>query len=216
MRAWNVATAREGEAIAARNAEAEQRKLATAARDAESVERKKAEQSERAVYWNLYVARQYPIIDAWKDGSFGLLNRRLDDLVPPDDQPDFRGWEYMYFRDQCHESFRPLSNSASCIAWNHVANEVAIVDRKGVFEFWSPEDWALLRTLTTQRGRISDCMVARRCYAGMRIRERHSACAFGQNRRAIAETGLIQKANMLLKLEPRCRICGRRISERGG
>jgi WD40 repeat protein len=110
-----------------------------------------AEQGRNEALWNLYVARQFPIVEAWDQGNFGHLEEMLDDLRPAEGSPDFRGWEWTYFRDQCDQAYFTIKGSF--VAWHPQKNEFAVlVLQKGpdsALELWNGNDpsWSRLRTL---------------------------------------------------------------------
>ena len=118
---------------------------AIAAQEGEAKQRAYAEQKAIETEWHLYVARQFPIIDAWKKESFGLLDRLLDDLTPAEGQPDFRGWEHSYFRDQCDRRFTTLARDSAAIACSLTLSEVAFALPTGEVEVWSCKDRRLMR-----------------------------------------------------------------------
>lgn len=98
IRAWRVVDT-------ARITEARLRKQADEAREAEVAERKKTQERQQEALWHLYVARQFPLMDALSKRDYGHLTSFLDALTPEAGAPDFRGWEYSYFRDQCTQRF---------------------------------------------------------------------------------------------------------------
>jgi serine/threonine protein kinase/WD40 repeat protein len=117
-----------------------------------------AEQRRNEALWNLYVARQFPIVEAWDRRDFGYLEQMLDDLMPAEGGPDFRGWEWTYFRDQCEQAFFTIKGCF--MAWHPQKNELAVlVLHKGpdsAIELWNGNDksWSRLRTLAVVPTRI--------------------------------------------------------------
>ncbi len=100
--------------------------------------------------WNQYVARQFPITDAWQRRDFGHLEQLLDELLPSKGQPDFRGWEWAYFKDQCDRAF--IAVKGRFPAWHPQKNALAVVVTQAglnsAIELRSPNDASLLRTIS--------------------------------------------------------------------
>ncbi len=78
------------------------------AQQLESQQRKIAEEAKKLAQWQTYVARLYPLMDRWHQKDYGQLDRMLDESIPGEDEPDFRGWEWYYLRDQTRQFFHPL------------------------------------------------------------------------------------------------------------
>ncbi len=49
--------------------------------------------------WNVYKARLFPMLAAYRDKDFGQLEKLLEESEPIDGEPDFRGWEWQLFRN---------------------------------------------------------------------------------------------------------------------
>ena len=102
---------------------------------------KKAEQNEKEAAWNLYVARMYPIRDAWKNQDYGHLSPMLNELIPQAEGHDFRGWEWCYYRDLCDPQYFTIH--ARFPAWHPHESQLAVVVGRGKerrIELWSPTE----------------------------------------------------------------------------
>ncbi len=151
-----LAKARERDATQAKQAEERHRQLAEKReRDAltaqanESVQRKRAELREKEALWHLYVARMFPMMVAWTKRDFGQLEYLLEQSTPHAGEPDFRGWEWHYFQDQCRQASRAIEPGSPCaggVAWNAKTGEIAIATNDGTIEIWD-EGGAKTRTL---------------------------------------------------------------------
>lgn len=98
--------------------------------------------------WQLYVARLFPMIEAWQQKDYGHLERMLDEMLPNEGEPDFRGWEWSYFKDQCDQTFFTISGKVP--AWHPKRLELAIVNsskEKRQIEFWSPSTQQCMQTI---------------------------------------------------------------------
>ena len=111
--------------------------------------RGEAESQRNEAIWNEYVARQFPLREAWKERNFGHLERLLEELVPAPGQPDFRGWEWAYYKDQCEQAF--TTTQGRLPVWNPADENLAVVrDFEGggsAIVLISPHDGSLVRTL---------------------------------------------------------------------
>ncbi|TWT91972.1 WD40 repeat domain-containing serine/threonine protein kinase [Stieleria varia] len=135
-RSWHRETdlrvAAENSAVDAIQSEARATKLAeamTAAAEREKHLREQSETSERRAKWNLYVARLYPMGQALKEGDYGLLTQLLEETIPADGEPDYRGWEWYFLEDQNRAASSALSNPkstpADSIRWCSTSNRFA-------------------------------------------------------------------------------------------
>ena len=122
---------RETEANEARKL-AEQREAdAIVAKAAEATAKNLAEERFKESHWHLYQSRMQLMRRGFEDGEFGLLSRMLDQSVPAQDEPDFRGWEWYFLHDQCSQRMKllpvHLRNSASppVIAWSADGHHLA-------------------------------------------------------------------------------------------
>ncbi|EMI53450.1 serine/threonine-protein kinase [Rhodopirellula sallentina] len=116
--------------------------------------RREFEVKRNEAVWNQYVARLYPIIDAWEARDFGHLQQRLEELVPRKDEPDVRGWEWAYFKDQCDQAV--LSIAGEHAAFHPWRDAVAVVakgdDSNWCIELRSARDASFIRRLVTLSG----------------------------------------------------------------
>lgn len=128
--------------------EIERQRAITNERQAQQARRVAEIQKDEAI-WNQYLARQYPIIDAWKRRDFGHLERMLDELIPNGGEPDFRGWEWTYFRDQCNQAFTAMEGNRC--AWDprrpHLAVVVKRDNSQSAIELRSPGDGSFVKTI---------------------------------------------------------------------
>lgn len=121
-----------------------------------------AERRERETLWHLYKARLFPMMEAWKEKNFGRLEALLQESVPKAGEPDYRGWEWYLFQDQCHRVSRNLEapirltglgdvhRKTGRIAAHCDSGAIHIFDAEGKFEktlalngwrmAWSPVD----------------------------------------------------------------------------
>lgn len=112
--------------------------------------KKLAERNEKEARWHLYVARLFPMNEAWDRRDFGRLEQLLRDSVPSADQPDFRGWEFAYFQDQVRQASAPLRGSNAPngpAAWCRKSGRVAVATAKGTIDIWDASATKFERTL---------------------------------------------------------------------
>ena len=112
--------------------------------------RAQAEQSEREAKWNTYVARLFPMQQAWKERNFGKLHHLLKASIPQDGEPDFRGWEWYYFQDQVQNAFTVLTPKVGKnggVAWNHTLNEFSATIGPETLQIWDAKTLAPKRRL---------------------------------------------------------------------
>ncbi|MDF1714594.1 MAG: WD40 repeat domain-containing protein, partial [Akkermansiaceae bacterium] len=134
--------------------------------------RGEAESQRNEAIWNEYVARQFPLRQAWKERNFGHLERLLEELEPAPGQPDFRGWEWGYYKDQCDQAFTTIPGRLP--VWNPADGNLAVVrDRdQGGSEIVlvSPHDGSLVRTLVETSGGADNAIYNLRwCGDGSRL-----------------------------------------------
>ncbi|MDA1051420.1 MAG: protein kinase [Planctomycetota bacterium] len=152
-----LALLREAEAKAARNSEAEQRRLAEereaeaiSARQQEAEQRQLAEQNAAEARWNTYVARMQTLRPVWERGEFGQLEVLLDQYEPKEGEPDFRGWEWRYLRDQCRANIRVLDSKTSTryVAWRPDGQRLAVRrSNDAAVLIWDTDAGTIERTL---------------------------------------------------------------------
>ncbi len=58
--------------------------------------------------WNVYKARLFPMLAAYREKDFGQLEQLLEESKPDDNEPDFRGWEWYFFEDQVQRRSRRI------------------------------------------------------------------------------------------------------------
>ena len=139
--------------LALERAVANQRRAEDARIEADA-RRREFEVKRNEAVWNQYVARLYPIIDAWEARDFGHLQQRLEELVPGKGEPDVRGWEWAYFKDQCDQAV--LSIAGEHAAFHPRRDAVAVVakgdDGNWCIELRSARDASFIRRLVTLSG----------------------------------------------------------------
>ena len=64
----------------------------------ERLARESAEESSHTALWNVYKMSLFPMLKEWQEQNYGLLRARLNDSIPKPNEPDFRDWEWYFFR----------------------------------------------------------------------------------------------------------------------
>jgi hypothetical protein len=139
------------------DAEADARKDERKAREDADRAKELAEQNERDALRNLYRARLFPMVQAWKDRDFGLLEQRLEDSMPEPGKLDFRGWEWYYFLAQCRQVRTVLPGSGpygSTGAWCRQTRHLAAATEAGAVDIWDMTQDKREVTLPTQGSQI--------------------------------------------------------------
>ncbi len=67
-----------------------------------------SEEALRVSQWNVYKTRLFPMLAAYREKNFGQLEKLLEESVPRDKEPDFRGWEWYFFENQVSRRSRKL------------------------------------------------------------------------------------------------------------
>jgi WD40 repeat protein/tetratricopeptide (TPR) repeat protein len=132
-------------------------KLATTV-EAEKKARHQAEQSKKETQWHLYVARLFPMLQKWKERDFGQLEQLLEKSISKEGEPDFRGWEWYYFQDQCQQASHELrgeTNYNGFASWCQKTGRIALVRRGNAIDIWNASADRIERTLPFGRGRIA-------------------------------------------------------------
>ena len=113
-----------------------------------------AKQREKKALWHLYVSQLYPLMDLWRQGDFGQLDRLLDESIPSEGEPDFRHWEWYYLRDQTRFFFEqlPAAVEANVVAYHHKDKRLAVLYQNRL-EIWNPWNNDLEKTFVVA-GRI--------------------------------------------------------------
>ena len=96
----------------------------------------KAEDAIREMHWNVYKARLYPMKAAWEKKDFGGLEQLLSESVPAANEPDFRGWEWYFFRNVVQQHSQLLAESLGSDRWiymtaNHDSSLLALRRKEG-------------------------------------------------------------------------------------
>lgn len=97
--------------------------------DLEKQTRKLVELREKETRWHLYKAQMFPLMEAWKDRDFGRLEQLLEEATPKKGEPDFRGWEWAYLKDQCDGASRALTGTAPYVNsadWSRKTGKIAV------------------------------------------------------------------------------------------
>lgn len=68
--------------------------------------------------WNVYKARLFPMLAAYREKDFGQLEQLLEESKPQENELDFRGWEWYFFEDQVQRRSRKLLPGEG--PWNYV------------------------------------------------------------------------------------------------
>ena len=120
--------------------------------------RREVEIQRNEALWNEYVASQYPIVEAWRNREFGRLSELIDTQIPEPGQPDFRGWEWCYYRDQCDRAFSTIPGRHP--AWRPGSRDVSVFipksDTETAIELRSAADGTFVRTLANIKARPDD------------------------------------------------------------
>eukprot|EP00913_Durusdinium_trenchii_P023310 g21888.t1 len=101
--------------------------------------REKAEDREQAALLHLYYARVSAIAGAWESRDLARLERLLERSTPADGEPDFRGWEWYYYRKLARLGGTRLTHGqryTDVAAWHPGANLVAVRNNKNEIEIW--------------------------------------------------------------------------------
>ena len=108
-----------------------------------------AEERQAEALWNTYVARMQTLRPVWERGDFGQLEVLLDQYEPKEGEPDFRGWEWRYLRDQCREKIRILSRgTVRHAAWRPDGKRLATRREKdGAVLIWDTDASTIVQTL---------------------------------------------------------------------
>lgn len=106
----------------------------------EMVARTAAETQKNATAWHLYVARLYPMVDAWKKRELGRLEHLLGESVPKEGEPDFRGWEWYYFLNQVKQASVKLTTTRAepFPDWCQQTGKIAVL-RDHRIEIWDEQ-----------------------------------------------------------------------------
>lgn len=116
-----------------------------------------AEHREMEARWHLHVARLFPMNEAWDRRDFGRLEQLLRDAAPSAEGPDYRGWEYSYFRDQLRQTSVRLEGSSALnglAAWSLKSGKLAVPTANGTVDIWDASASKLERTLKLDKGAI--------------------------------------------------------------
>ena len=105
--------------------------------------RKTAEQKTREAQWKVYVGTIRLMNRALNEGDFGRLSELVQQSTPKDDDPDFRGWEWFYLKEQLQARFDVLQESVSAFAVNRENDQIAL----GIWE----SDQVVIRDRTNQQ-----------------------------------------------------------------
>lgn len=109
--------------------------------ESEKQARKLIEMREKEALWHLYKAQMFPLMDAWKERDFGRLEQLLAESTPKKGQPDFRGWEWYYFQDQCRQASTILKGTEPYIGVADVCRKtgkIAVQTQTGAIDIWDP------------------------------------------------------------------------------
>lgn len=119
--------------------------------------REQAERAEREAKWTTYVAKLFAMQKAMEVKDFGRLDSLLDETVPSDGEPDFRGWEWYYLRDRVDSVSKEIDGSTvtrprliGSIAWNPAGTEFAAFTVPNAIDIWNAESLQRIRTLECQ------------------------------------------------------------------
>ena len=83
--------------------------------------------------------------------DYGRLDKLLNDLVPSQGEPDYRGWEWHYLRDRVDAASSRLSQANGPVAWNPRVDEFATgCGGKTIIDVWHADTMERLRTIDCQ------------------------------------------------------------------
>ncbi|MEO8271107.1 MAG: serine/threonine-protein kinase, partial [Aureliella sp.] len=125
-----IAGERRDEAIVARNNESDAKQHAQKDRDAAEQARKQAQAKERDALQNLYIARLYTLVPTFRQGEWGELDRMMAEWTPRTDEPDFRGWEWYYLKDQVNQRLTVLPGKITHAVWSHDGKQLLTVGER--------------------------------------------------------------------------------------
>ena len=89
------------------------RRDAVAAREKTEVALANESNARKSAQWQAYVARLRVMQQALAEREYGDLRRLLDESVPHDNDPDFRGWEWYCLKQQVESVTRPVFMDAN-------------------------------------------------------------------------------------------------------
>ena len=92
--------------------------------------------------------------DAWEKQDFGHLSRLLEESIPVDDEPDFRGWEWYFLQDEVNRRFVVIEPEASRFIharWSLRGEFLALRREDGNIEIRNGDDYSLLRIISGER-----------------------------------------------------------------
>ena len=114
---------------------------------------RKAEQSEREAKWNTYVARLFPMQQAWRERDFGRLNQLLKRSTPKVDEPDFRGWEWYFFEDEVKSASTTIWPEEKLVAASPKYPEFAVLagSHIEIFDWYSRNQQRVLQLRNAPR-----------------------------------------------------------------
>jgi serine/threonine protein kinase/WD40 repeat protein len=116
----------------------------------------KAEDAIREMQWNVYKARLYPMKAAWEKKDIGGLEQLLAESVPAADEPDFRGWEWGFFRNVVQQHSQPFAERLGTDRWiylkaNHDSSLLALRRKEGDVDIVSGVNGTVVFTIPSTK-----------------------------------------------------------------
>jgi len=105
--------------------------------------RKRAEASRLRAEWSAYIGDLSRITQAWNRRDLMTLGKLLQDTTPKENEPDFRDWEWYFFKDQYDTSATIVEHEKlleNPVAWCRQTNQILLRDgvhavlRNGLFD----------------------------------------------------------------------------------
>lgn len=115
--------------------------------------------AKKEALWHLYVAKLFPMNEAWRKRDFGRLEALLQESIPKNGEPDFRGWEWHYFQDQVNQASHELHTSdVTCgeVAWSKATGKIAVGNQNGTIDIFDQRGEKIEQTLPAVEGDIRD------------------------------------------------------------
>ena len=138
------------EAIGAMQEAESNARVARAAESRAAAQAEVAQAERKRALWQTYRARLQPMRQAWLDQEFGHLHRLLEDSMPAEVEPDYRGWEWYFLEDEVNRRFVtivPESSRFIDAQWSSDGKYLAFRRADGPMEIRDGSNFTLKCTL---------------------------------------------------------------------
>lgn len=125
-------------------------RVARAAESRAAAQAEVAQTERKRALWQTYRARLQPMRQAWLDQEFGHLHRLLDDSTPAEAEPDYRGWEWYFLKDEVKRRFVTIVPESSRFVhaqWSSEGMYLALRRADGAIEIRDGSTYSLTCTL---------------------------------------------------------------------